>query len=355
MSRRLFVAVAAAALGVVALGPFGGASAEGLPTVVRFGDVGFGFGKPFGQGISAVADAKGFVAHEFKGTPVKLEFNYFTGTGPAINEALSNGQLDVATYGAVPNSIGRANGIPTRLIMSFGGTNIFAAARADLPIRSVADLKGRKIAVQKATIIHWGLIRALQANGLSEKDVTILDLKNADQLAALSARSVDAVFGASFLLPLREKGIANIVYNSRDTGPKGAGFGAVVVTEDFAARYPDAAARVARGFVRAAEFVADERNRDEVFRIWSRSGTPYELFKAENEGVVLKDAYNPLLDDFFRARYRSVLAFNQEQKLTRSEVDLNKWADPSYLDDALRQTGLEKFWLPRTEDGVVTH
>lgn len=337
------------------LGVAGQASAEDLPAVIRFGDVGFGFGTPFGQGVSAVADAKGFIAKEFEGTPVKVEFTYFTGTGPAINEALSNGQLDVASYGSVPSAIGKANGLPTKIVLSYGGTNVFAAARSDLPIKTVADLKGKKIAVQKATIIHWALIRALQENGLSEKDVTILDLKNADQLAAISAKTVDAVFGPNFVLPLRDKGIANIIYSSRDLGPRGAGFGAILVTEVFSRKYPEATARIVRGFVRAAEFIADNKNREEVFAIWSRSGTPAALLRTENEGISFKDAYNPLLDEFFFARYRSILAFNKEQKLTRADIDLKSWVDASYLNDALKHTNLQNFWPSRTVNGAATN
>jgi sulfonate transport system substrate-binding protein len=89
-------------------GWFSAALAEELPAKIRFGDVGFGFGQPFGLGTQAVADAKGFIAAEFKDTPVKLEFSYFVNTGPAINEAIANSQLDFASYGAVPNVIGRA-------------------------------------------------------------------------------------------------------------------------------------------------------------------------------------------------------------------------------------------------------
>src|SRR5277367_3079416 len=101
--NTLFAAVAVASALAV---PSGRAFAENLPDKIRIGDVGFGFGQPFGRGLIAIADAKGFLADEFKETPVKLEFTYFVNTGPAINEAFANKQLDFAAYGAVPNSIG---------------------------------------------------------------------------------------------------------------------------------------------------------------------------------------------------------------------------------------------------------
>ena len=326
--------------------------AEDAPATIRFGDVGFGFGTPFGVGLLAVADAKGFIADEFKGTPTKIEFTYFTGTGPAINEALSNGQLDFAAYGAVPNIIGKANGLDTVLVASYGGTTIFGAARPDVKIETITDLKGKRVAIQKATIIHWALIQALKNAGLSENDLTIVDLKNADQLAAIAAKSVDAVFGADFLLPLEEKGLAKIFYKSSAAGPGGDGFGAFLVTDAFRKAHPEATQKVVSGFVRAATWLSDDKNRDEAFQIWSRAGTPVAVIAKSNEGTLLKGKYNPRLDDFFKARYESGLAFNKEQKLIRRDVDLAAWVDGSYVEKAIADQELEGFWADRDATGA---
>ncbi len=265
ITRKVFNRLALASV-ILALS--GGAlMAQESPEKIRIGDVGFGFGTPFGRGITAIADAKGFIADEFKGKPTKIEFTYFVNTGPAINEALANDQLDFASYGAVPNTIGRANGLATRILSSYGSTTIFAGARAGLPIHSVKDLKGKKIAVQKATIIHWSLINSLKQNGLTEKDVTLVDLKNPDQLAAITAGSVDAIYGGSFFLPLKDKGIVNIIYNTAKESPKSTGFGAFVVSENFEKKYPDATERVVRGLVKAALWLAQDKNRHEAFEI----------------------------------------------------------------------------------------
>jgi sulfonate transport system substrate-binding protein len=329
----------------------GSALAENLPDKIRIGDVGFGFGQPFGRGLIAIADAKGFIADEFKDTPVKLEFTYFVNTGPAINEAFANSQLDVAAYGAVPNVIGRANGLKTRILMSYGGTTIFAGVRSGLPINSVKELKGHKIAVQKATIIHWSLITSLRQNGLSERDVTLVDLKNADQLAAITAGSVDAIYGGSFFLPLRDKGIVKVIYNSNDQGAKATGFGAIVVSDDFQKTYPDATARITRGLLRAAHWLGQEQNREEAFKIWQRTGVTSEVLHEEFKGVALRDQFNPLLDGFFRAQYRDVIAFDHEQKLIRNDVDLDQWIEPKYLAAALPALNLTHFWPERSADG----
>lgn len=348
--RRLLSTILLAA--TVALGA-AAANAEDTPATIRFGDVGFGFGTPFGVGLQAIADAKGFIADEFKGTPTKVEFTYFTGTGPAINEALSNGQLDFASYGAVPNIIGKANGLDTVILASYGGTTIFGAARPDLDIKSIAELKGKKVAIQKATIIHWGLITALKNAGLSEKDITIVDLKNADQLAAIAAKSVDAVFGADFLLLLEDKGVAKIFYKSSDAGTSGDGFGAFLVTDKFRKAYPEATQKVVTGFVKAAQWLADDKNRDEAFKIWSRAGSPIEVIAKSNEGSSLGQKYNPRLDDFFTSRYQSGIAFDREQKLIRRDVDLDAWVDRTYVDNAVKSLKLEALWPDRSATGAL--
>ena len=329
----------------------GRALAEDSPDTIRIGDVGFGFGQPFGRGLIAIADAKGFLADEFRGTPVKLQFTYFVNTGPAINEAFANKQLDVAAYGAVPNIIGRASGLPTRILMSYGGTTIFAGVRSELPVNSIKDLKGRKIAVQKATIIHWSLVTSLKQSGLSERDVTLVDLKNADQLAAITAGSVDAIYGASFFLPLRDKGIVRIIYNSNEQGARATGVGAIVVNDEFQKKYPGATARIARGLLRAAQWLGEDKNREEAFTIWERTGVTSEVLHEEFKGVALREQFSPLIDDFFRSQYHDVIAFDRDQKLIRGDVDFDQWIEPKYLNAALAELNLTHFWPERTADG----
>jgi len=345
--RFIRYAAAVVVSGLVAVG----AQAQGWPEQVRFGGFGQGFGKPYGLAVLAIAQGKGFIADEFKGTPVKLSFEYFTGTGPAINEAIANKRLDFAQYGSLPNIVGRANGLPTRIVTSYGYTTIFGVARPDLPVKSFKDLKGKRVAVAKGTVLHWAFLKALEGNGLTLKDVTLLDLATADQLAALTAGSVDAVIGSSVLLSLRDKGLAKVLYSSHDIGPKAAGFGAITVTESFEQRYPEATQRVVRGLVRAAEWLGHEENREEALQIWTRSGVPYQALRDEYAGVALKDVFNPRIDTFFVSQYRDAVAFSQEQKLIRSGIDLQQWFLPKYVDQALDQLGLQGTWPRRDANG----
>jgi sulfonate transport system substrate-binding protein len=347
ITRRSFTAGAAALLATANT-----ARAADNPDTIRFGAFGAGFGQPFGVATFGVAQAKDFIANEFNDTSVKLEWTYLAGTGPAVNEGIANGRIDFAQYGALPNVIGRANGLPTRVLLNYGPTTIFGAARKGLPIHSIKDLKGRKVTFQKGTILHWAFLRALKSNGLTAKDVTIVDLKTADQLAALSAGSVDASIGSSSVLSLREKRIVDIFYTSKDIGPKVTGFGGILVTDAFREKYPDATRRVVTGLVKAVAWIADEANRDETLRIWSKSGTPYEALREEFSGQPLKDAFNPLVDDFLLAQFQDVIDFSKEEKLIRNDIDVKQWAYPAPLNQALADLKLEKFWTTRQVDGT---
>lgn len=323
------------------------------PDTIRFGGFGQGFGQPYGLALLAIAQSKGFIEDEFKGTSTKLSFEYFTGTGPAINEAIANRRLDFAQYGALPNIVGRAAGLPTRLMASYGPTTVFAAARADLPITSFKDLKGKRVAVAKGTVLHWAFLKALEANGLTLKDVTLLDLSTADQLAALAAGSIDAAVGTSTLLSLRDKGAVKIFYSSNDIGPKAAGFGAIAVTETFEKTYPDATRRVARGLVRSAAWLADESHRNEALAIWSRSGVALTSLRAEFEGVTFRNVFNPRIDPFLVEQYRDAIAFSKANKLIRADIDLKQWVAPGYVDEAISQLGVGSLFPVRSADSAA--
>jgi sulfonate transport system substrate-binding protein len=329
------------------------AGAQSLPDKIRFTGFGQGYGQPYGVATLAIAQSKGFIADEFKDTPVQFEWSYPSGTGPAINEAIANGQVDFAQYGGLPNIIGRSNGLPTRIIQSYGATNIIGAARRGLAITSFKDIKGRRVTVAKGTILQWALLKALEANGLTAKDITIVDLKTADQLAALAAGSVDVAIGTTSLFPLEDQGIVKIFYTSRDGAPKAAGFGAITVTESFRAKYPEATQRVSRALVRADEWLSKEENREEALQTWAKSGTPYEALKRDYAGQSLKQTFNPLIDDFLIEQYRDAVQFTKAEKLIRFDIDLKQWFAPEYLNAALKQLGLENYWPRRAADGAA--
>lgn len=124
------------------------------------------------------------------------------------------------------------------------------------------------------------------------------------------------------------------------------------MTEDFEHRFPEATERVVRGFLKAAHWLAQDTNHAEAIAIWARSGIPAAVLEEDVSGVAFRDQFNPLLDDFFRWQYSDSVAFEKEQKLIRSGVDLAQWIEPKYEDAALAVLGLQNFWPKRSTEGV---
>ena len=85
----------------------GVASAQTPPAVLRFGVAQPAIGNPpgfYGSSVS-IAHAKGWIEEEFKKDNIKIEWFFFKGAGPAVNEALTNKQLDFAFQGDLPAPI----------------------------------------------------------------------------------------------------------------------------------------------------------------------------------------------------------------------------------------------------------
>lgn len=167
------------------------------PVTIRVGY----FGTPQYQTQLAIAKENGYFDEAFDGMDVEIEYSFFAGAGPAINEALLAGDLDVAFgVGDQPTLSGISNGngniIVSRIVKNARGTGIIVGN--DRGIDSVEDLKGRKIAVAVGTANQKTLDLLLEDAGLTESDTEIINLSSIDdQLAAISSGEIDAAFTAN--------------------------------------------------------------------------------------------------------------------------------------------------------------
>lgn len=338
-----------ASLGVIAATALAGTravAAEQPPPTIRVAAVSAGYGKAYGLAVIAVVQARAMIEAELRRANVRVAWTFPDGAGPDINEGIANGQIDFAAYGDLPNIIGRAGGLPTRIVASRGAEIIYVAVRSGVRARTIADLKGLRVTLQRGTILHQAFDRLLAENGLSERDVQLYDLKTQDQTPAITAGDVDAVVGTVTLLTLRDQGVVRIIYTTRGKLTPD-GFGAFVVSDDFARRYPQTTRAVVRAFVRAAHWSSLPQNRSAVLDIWGRAGTPRDVLVEEFRGVDLKKQNDPLLDDFYVATLEGEVAFAEANQLIRRPVDVGAWIDRSYLSAALGDLGLQGFWPPR--------
>jgi sulfonate transport system substrate-binding protein len=124
---------------------------------------------------------------------VTVEWNEFA-AGPQMLEALNVGSIDFAYTGETPPVIAQAAGSPLVYIASESANPSSEAILVlnDSPIKSVADLKGKKVALNKGSNVHYLLVRALEEAGLQYTDIETAFLPPGDARPAFEQGKVDA-------------------------------------------------------------------------------------------------------------------------------------------------------------------
>jgi sulfonate transport system substrate-binding protein len=127
------------------------------------------------------------------GPQVDVVFKEFP-AGPQLLEALNVGGIDFGHAGETPPVFAQAAGAPlvyTACEEESPGSEAILVPTGS-PIRQVADLRGKRVALNKGSNVHYLLVRALEEAGLSYSDVQPVFLPPADARAAFESNSVDA-------------------------------------------------------------------------------------------------------------------------------------------------------------------
>ena len=146
-----------------------------------------------GGGVTDVLQSQQIFEKAFADQGIKIQWNYFKGAGPVINEAFANGQVDLAYLGDLAAIIGRSNGLDTRLLSaSARGVKHYLGVVPGSGIKTLQDLKGKRVAVFRGTASQLSFDSALASQGLSEKDLKVINLDFNAAGAALAARAAMA-------------------------------------------------------------------------------------------------------------------------------------------------------------------
>ncbi len=143
----------------------------------------------------AVLEEKGILAERLKPLGYRVEWPEFA-AGPQQLEALNTGALDIASTAESPPVFSQAAGAPLVYLAanSSDGQAVSLLVPKNSPIQSVKDLKGKKVAFQKASIGHYLILRALEKEGLKLSDIESIGLAPPDANVAFSQGKVDAWF-----------------------------------------------------------------------------------------------------------------------------------------------------------------
>ncbi len=114
--------------------------------------------------------------------------------GPPLLEALNVGSIDLGTTGDTPPLFAQAAGTDLVYVgaVTNPGTTSAVLVQKDGPIRTVADLKGKRVAFVRGSNANNIIIRVLETAGLSFKDIEPVSLSPADARAAFERGAIDA-------------------------------------------------------------------------------------------------------------------------------------------------------------------
>ncbi|MBC2676839.1 aliphatic sulfonate ABC transporter substrate-binding protein [Pseudomonas baltica] len=236
-------------------------------------------------------------------------------------EYLNGGSIDFASTAGLAAVLSRANGSPIKTVYIASRPEWTAlAVRKDSTIKTVADLKGKKIAATKGTDPFLFTLRSLQQAGLSKDDVELVHLQHADGRIALERGDVDAWAGLDPLLAASQLQAGsqllyrNIEFNS---------YGVISVTETFAAEHADTVEQVIKAYEQARTW-AREHPDDLAALLAKESGLPLDVAKLQLSRTDFSDAQpGPKQVEALKAAAPILTA----EGLVRKGVDVNEVVD----------------------------
>jgi len=271
VTRAVLVLVAAAALAVAAPARAGDKIAVGKGQAFVFSFAGVDLGAEKGL-------FKKFGFDEVK--PIA-----FTGDGK-VQQAMIAGEIQFAVTGggglAFP-----AKGAASKTVAAISGApyNMWVAVPIDSPIKSVADLKGKKLAVSSTgSLTDWLAKRLPIIQGWKATDVTSVPMGGLDpRLAAMKTGQIDGmVMAAEVVFGLEEKGVTRPLYNF------GAAIPHFITTAAFAHRElieknPDMVQRFVNGLFYTMQWMREHRAETIAFMAEHLKSTPAAIAKTYDQ------------------------------------------------------------------------
>jgi len=231
------------------------------------------------------------IAHTLAKTDI-LQRNGLKGTftmftyGPAVNEALVSGAIDVGFVGDMPSVSLAAVNSPTTVIgrqSVFRGA-ILASSKSD--IKTLQDLKGKQLSGPFGSSIYLAALSMLEKGGVKPSDVRMVNMGFGDLSDAFRAGKTDAVFvWDPWVENFVEKGLGRVLSEDNSLTM------VIVMRSDLAKSRPEVAEKFLKAHKEALLYAANHK--DQVNE-WFREP---EAARALSPAVVAKTtAYDPQWD-----------------------------------------------------------
>ena len=138
-------------------------------------------------------------------------------SGPKQVQAMAAGELDIAEgLGAAAVIVGIANGVDITIIgANSRSPEAFAVVVKNSKVKGISDLRGKKVAGLRGSVVHQLFVELLYKEGLTEKDVEFFPMPLSAAASALIAERVDAALLAGTEIVRAEKGGCRVLSDGK--------------------------------------------------------------------------------------------------------------------------------------------
>lgn len=292
----------------------------------------------------AYSDWPGWVAWDigvkkgfFKAAGVDVQFVWFE-YGPSM-EAFSAGSVDAVAVTNGDALVTGSTGAKAVMILVNDYSNGNDMIVAKPGVKSVKELKGKKVGVEIGFVDHLLLLNALKANGMKESDVTLVPIQTNQAAQVLASGGVDAIcawqpHSGQALLAMPG---AKAIYSSADA--PGLIYDTLAVKPESLAKNKAAWTKVVKVWYQIVDYLKDEKNKKEILEIMSArvnlSPQAYAEFMQGTRFLSLTEAKKVFVpSESLTSLYGSSLivdAFNVSNKVYPDAQKVDSYIDPSLI------------------------
>ena len=276
--------------------------------------------------VSLLLKDKGWLEEEFAKDGIAINWVQSAGSNKAL-EFLNAGSIDLGSSAGSAALVAKINGNPIKSVYVYSKPEWTALATGkDSGIESVADLKGKTVAVTRGTDPHIFLVRALQNVGLSEKDITPVLLQHADGATALVRGDVDAWAGLDPMMANVElnEGV-RLFYRDADANT----YGILSARQEFLENHPDLVKRVVAVYEHARKHALEH---PEELKASFIAATKLPEAVADKQLNERTDLSNGVIGDAQRESILKAGLALQEAGVIEANVDVQKTLDDLIAD-----------------------
>jgi ABC-type nitrate/sulfonate/bicarbonate transport systems, periplasmic components len=267
----------------------------------------------------------------FEKVGARVAFQKFN-SGVAVRDALVSGRVEVGVMNSTPFVVGVAKGeLAGIAVAAYAGKIVMVVGGKDRGIKTIADLKGRKVASQVGSgTDHVFQSVILPKYGLKSSDIQIINVKFENHVSALASRSVDAYAGTEPYSSIAEHegiGVVVVDYSRFDLTPV-----MLAVNQPVLEQKRDAVVTLLKGWLETVRFAREQPERAAriIWRFYQSTGydVPEAVIRSAFGRVDLNPDYVPELAKYFTEQAQVLIDRKQiarmpdwDKELLRGPID----------------------------------